>query len=77
MGYAAEIFGIFYSQWDYEMVNISRILKSLTWHGFDEFGWNDPFYNLNICVFKFALQNGVNELFWPSGWGDIAKQLAN
>ena len=41
MGYAAEIFGIFYSQWDYEMVNISRILKFLTWHWFDEFGWND------------------------------------
>ena len=24
------------------MVNISRILKFLTWHGFDEFGWNHP-----------------------------------
>ena len=23
-------------------MNISRILKFLTWHGFDEFGWNDP-----------------------------------
>ena len=23
------------------MVNISRVLKFLTWHGFDEFGWND------------------------------------
>ena len=42
MGYAAEIFGIFYSQWDYQVVNISRILKVLTWHAFDEFGWNDP-----------------------------------
>ena len=42
LGYVAEIFGIFYSQWDYQMVNISRILKFLTWHGFDEFGWNDP-----------------------------------
>ena len=37
-GYASEIFGIFYSQWDYQMVNISRIFKCLTWHGFDEFG---------------------------------------
>ena len=42
MGYAAEIFEIFYSQWDYQMVNISRILNFLTWHGFDEFGWSDP-----------------------------------
>ena len=40
-GYGAEIFGIFYSQWDYEMMNISRILKFLTWHGFNEFGWHD------------------------------------
>ena len=24
------------------MVNISRILKFLTWHRFDEFGWNYP-----------------------------------
>ena len=24
------------------MVNISMILKFLTWHGFNEFGWNDP-----------------------------------
>ena len=36
MGYAAEIFGIFYSQWDYQVVNISRILKVLTWHAFDD-----------------------------------------
>ena len=28
---------------------------------------------LNICIFKFAFQNGVNELFWSSGSGDIAK----
>ena len=41
-GCAAEIFGIFCSHWDYQMVNVSRILKFLTWHGFDEFGWNDP-----------------------------------
>ena len=39
---AAVLFGIFYSQWDYQTVNISRILIFLTWHGFDEFGWNDP-----------------------------------
>ena len=25
----------FYSQWDYLMMNISRILKFLTWHGYD------------------------------------------
>ena len=25
------------------MVNISRILKFSTWHGFDEFDWNDLF----------------------------------
>ena len=41
LGYAAEIFGIFYSQWDYQMVNVSRILKFQAWRGFDEFGWND------------------------------------
>ena len=40
MGYAAEFFGIFQSQWDYQMVNISRILLFLTWHRFDESGWN-------------------------------------
>ena len=28
-----------------------------------------------ICMFKFAFQNGVNELFWSSGSGDIARQL--
>ena len=43
MGYAAEIFGIYYSRWDYQMVNISKIWHGfLTWHGFDEYGWNDP-----------------------------------
>ena len=30
LGNAAGIFGIFYSQWDYQMVNISKILKFLT-----------------------------------------------
>ena len=44
LGYAAEIFGIFYSQWDYQMVNTSRILKFLTWHEFDEFWWNNPIW---------------------------------
>ena len=56
LGYAAEIFGIFYSQWDYQMVNISRFLKFLTWHGFDEFGWNDPFvkwWYLQALFFHF------------------------
>ena len=33
---------IFYSQCDYQMVNISKIFRIFTWHGFDEFGWNDP-----------------------------------
>ena len=35
--------------WDYQVkgVNISRILKFLTWHGFDEFGWNDPGINFH------------------------------
>ena len=42
LDYSAEIFWIFYSQWDYQMLKISRILKLLTWHGFDEFGWIDP-----------------------------------
>ena len=44
LGYPAEIFGIFYSEWDYQMVNISfsRILKFLNRHGFDKLGWNDP-----------------------------------
>ena len=46
LGYAAEIFWISCSQWDYQMVNISRILKFLTWHGFDEFGWNDPILSM-------------------------------
>ena len=45
MGYAAEILGIFYSPWDYQMVNILKILKSLTWHRFDEFGLNDLLLN--------------------------------
>ena len=31
------------------------------------------FHYLNIYVFKFALQNGVNELFQSSGSVDIAK----
>ena len=48
MGYEAELLGIFYSQWDYQMVKTSRILKFLTWHGFDEFGWNDPQYE-SVC----------------------------
>ena len=42
MGYAAEILGIFYFHWDYQTVDISKILKFLTWHGFGELGWNDP-----------------------------------
>ena len=33
------------------------------------------FHYFNISVYKFAFQDGVNELFWPSGSGDIAKQL--
>ena len=33
------------------------------------------FHYLTICLFKFAFQNGVNELFRPSGSGDIPKQL--
>ena len=37
------IFGIFYFQWVYQMVNISMIFKFLTWHGFDTFSWNHPF----------------------------------
>ena len=45
LGDAAEIKGIFYSQWDSQMVKISRILKFLTWHGFGEFDWNDPSTN--------------------------------
>ena len=49
MGYAAEIIKIFYSQGDYQMVNISRILKFFTWHGFDEFGWNDPIFSSFDC----------------------------
>ena len=28
------------------MMNISRIFESLTWHGFDEFGCNDPLVKL-------------------------------
>ena len=35
----------FLSQGDYKLVNISRILKFLTLHGFNQFGWNDPFLN--------------------------------
>ena len=30
---------------------------------------------LNICMFKFAFQNGVSELFWSSGSGDILSPL--
>ena len=56
MGYAAEILGIFHSQWDYQTVKISRVLKFLTWHGFDEFGRNEPYTfkiitNHNNCPF--------------------------
>ena len=38
------------------MVNISRILKILTWHGFDEFGWNDP-----ILIEHQGLKNKIKE----------------
>ena len=31
------------------------------------------FHDLNICDFKFAFHNEVNELIWSSGSGDIAK----
>ena len=63
MGYAAEIFEIFYSQWDYQMMNISRILKFFTWHGFDKFGWNDPVNTSkygwkNIKDFTTVIENG-------------------
>ena len=51
LDYAAKFFGIFYSQWDYQLVNISRILKFLTWHGLDEFGWNDPYMSFPVQVF--------------------------
>ena len=50
MGNIAEIFGIFYSQWDYEKVKILRVLIFLTWHEFDEFGWNVPYLYVNIYV---------------------------
>ena len=58
-GYAAEIFGIFYSPWDFEMVNISRTLKFLTQHGFDDFDWNDPFSSHPIIIkyeYKLVIQ---------------------
>ena len=42
LGYSAKIFWISFSQWDYQMVNTSKILKFLTRNGFDEFGWNNP-----------------------------------
>ena len=67
MGYAAEIFGIFYSQCDYQMVNISRILKFLTWHEFDEFGWNDPtdsFYSQVILIRKPTEWEKKNDAGW-------------
>ena len=35
----------FLFQWDYQMAIISRILKFLTWHWFDEFGMNYPIYS--------------------------------
>ena len=50
LGYAAEIFGILCSQWDYQMVNISSIFKSLTWHRFDEFG---PMYIFSFLPLSF------------------------
>ena len=37
MGYAAEFFGIFYSQWDYQMVNFNYF-KIFDLTSFDEFG---------------------------------------
>ena len=56
LGYTVDIFGIFYSQWDYHMANISKILKFLTWHRFDGFGWNNPYVRItpldytNFCI---------------------------
>ena len=52
---------IFYSQWDYQIVSISRILKFLTWHGFDEFAWNDPELK---CFWR-------NYLFGPFGGQNV------
>ena len=33
------------------------------------------FHYLNICSLKFAFHNEVNNLFFSTGLGDIAKQL--
>ena len=41
------------------MVNISRTLKFLTQHGFDDFDWNDPFSSHPIIIkyeYKLAIQ---------------------
>ena len=64
MGYAAEIFGIFYSQWDYRMVNISRILKFLSWHGFDEFGSNDPNPRPNPTIYVYIACLASDKKTW-------------
>ena len=72
MSYAAKIFGIFYSQWDYQMVNISMILKFLTWQGFDEFGWNDPAFNLLSNTFCCLLVLGAK---YPDSRFDSSRDL--
>ena len=48
------------------MLNISMILKFLAWHGFDEFGWNDPWgikflkeESLKSTIFKTILQLSI------------------
>ena len=67
--YAAEMFGIFYSQWDYQMVNFSRILKFLTLNEFDVFGWNDPVHTLFfIRTSNFCLRLAVLIFFFHI-WG--------
>ena len=54
------------------MVNISMILKFLTWQGFDEFGWNDPAFNLLSNTFCCLLVLGAK---YPDSLFDSSRDL--
>ena len=44
------------------MVNISRILKFLTRHGYDEFGWNDHFLKCTLAFARLPLKINVAKI---------------
>ena len=47
------------------MVNVSRILKFWTLHGFDKFGWNDPNRKYPVLVLPISedwVESGIPNL---------------